>query len=81
MYELFLDKFDSPWHIELETRFQQIDTFITRDYHLILRITKHPFFKTVDFSLIGICCVFFQLRKKGKLDVSPYSSGVFITKE
>ena len=56
LYKLLLDVITFHWNNELETRFQQIKTSITKDVTLTIPKTNHTFFVTVDSSLIGIGC-------------------------
>ena len=65
----------------LETLIQQIKITITNDVTPTLPNTNHPFYITVDSSLIGIGCVLFQKEEKGKLDFISFISWFFATNE
>ena len=43
--------------------------------------TKHPFFITVDASLIGISAVLFQLNEENKMKVISYKSRILNPQE
>ena len=49
LYDLLDGNIQIHWNNELETMFQQIKTYVTRDVTLKLPNTNHPFLFTVDF--------------------------------
>ena len=80
-YTIFMDKLhinlkpfydqlheNTPWKWtdELERLFQTLKTSLTSDTELTIPNTKHPFFITVDASLIGLGAVLFQLNKQNQ---------------
>ena len=54
------------WTTEHETLFQNLKLALTFDTELAIPNTKHPFFITVDASLIGLGAVLFQINDKIK---------------
>ena len=69
------------WPEEHETLFQQLKMSLTAETELTIPITKHPFFFTVDASLIGLCAVLFQLNKENKMKVISYNSRILNPQE
>ena len=63
-YDLLHENTPWNWTDELETHFQQLKMSLTSETELTIPNTKHPFFITVDASLIGIGAVFFQVNEK-----------------
>ena len=51
------------WTDEHETLFHKLNMSLTAETELTIPNTKHPFFLTVDASLIGLGAVLFQLNK------------------
>ena len=49
---------------EHETVFRKLKTYLTSEIELTIPNTKHPFFITVDASLIGLGAVLFQLNEE-----------------
>ena len=47
---------------------------LTSETELTIQNTKHPFFITVDASLIGLGAVLFQLNEQNKMKVISYNS-------
>ena len=43
--------------------------------------TKHPFFITVDASLIGLGAVLFQINEQNKMEVISYNSRILNPQE
>ena len=54
---------------------------MTSDTELTKPNTKHPFFITVDASLIGLGAVLFQLNEQNKMTVISYNSRILTTQE
>ena len=61
-YTQFLDKL----HNNLKPFYDLLKTSLTSDTELTIPNTKHPFFVTVDASLIGLGAVLFQLNEQCK---------------
>ena len=57
--------------------FQQIKALFTKDVNLTLPGRNHPFFITVDLSVIDTGFVLFQIYNKRKLDIISYYSCKF----
>ena len=49
---------------------------LTSETELTIPNTKHPFFITVDASLIGLGAVLFQLNEQTKMKVISYNSRI-----
>ena len=54
---------------------------LTSETELTLPNTKHPFFITVDASLIGLGAVLFQLNEQNKMKVISYNSRILNPQE
>ena len=67
---------NTPWKgtDEHESLFQKIKISLTSETELTIPNTKHPFFITVDASLIGLGAVLFQLNEQNKMKVISYNS-------
>ena len=56
-------------------------TSLTSDTALTIPNTKHPFFFTVDASLIGLGAVLFQLNEQNQMKVFSYNSRILNPQE
>ena len=54
---------------------------MTAETELTIPNTKHPFFKTVDASLVGLGAVLFQMNEENKMRVISYISRILNTQE
>ena len=54
---------------------------MTAETELTIPNTKHPFFITVDVSLVGLGAVLFQMNEENKLRVVSYNSRILNTQE
>ena len=54
---------------------------MTAETEIILPNTKHPFFITVDASLVGLGAVLFQMNEENKMRVISYNSRILNTQE
>ena len=54
---------------------------MTADTELTIPNTKHPFFITVDASLVGLGPFLFQMNEENKMKVISYNSRILNTKE
>ena len=54
---------------------------LTSETELTIPNTKHPFFNTVDASLIGLGVVLFQLNEQNKMKVISYNSRILNPQE
>ena len=54
---------------------------LTNETDLTIPNTKHPFFITVDASLIGLGAVLFQLNEDNKMKVISYNSRILNPQE
>ena len=54
---------------------------MTADTELTIPNTKHPFFITVDASLVGLGAVLFQMNEENKTKIISYNSRILNTQE
>ena len=54
---------------------------MTAETELTIPNTKHPFFITVDASIVGLGAVLFQMNEENKMRVISYNSRVLYTQE
>ena len=66
---------------EQETLFQSLTMSFTSETELTIPNTKHPFFMTVDASLIGLGAVLFQLIEENQMKVISYNSRILNPQE
>ena len=81
LYTLLHDDIKFQWTPELETIFQNVKNTMTADTELTIPNTKHPFFITVDASLVGLGAVLFQMNETNKIKVISYNSRILNTQE
>ena len=84
-YTKFIEKLheNTPWKRtdEHESLFQKLKMSLTSETELTIPNTKHPFFITVDASLIGLGAVLFQLNEQNKMKVISYNSRILNPQE
>ena len=68
-YDLLHENTPWKWTDEHERLFQKLKMSLTFETELTIPNTKHPFFITVDASLIGLGAVLFQLNEQNKKKV------------
>ena len=78
---LLHDDVNIQWTHELEKKFQHVKNSMTADTELTIPNTKHPFFITVDASLVGLGAVLFQMSEKNKMKVISYNFRILNTQE
>ena len=66
LYTLLHDDVKFQWTPELERIFQNVKNAMTADAKLTIPNTTHPFFITVDASLVGLGAVLFQMNEEKK---------------
>ena len=66
-YDLLHENTSWKWTDEHESLFQKLKTSLTSETELTIPNTKHPFFITVDASVIGLGAVLFQLNEQNKM--------------
>ena len=81
LYTLLHDDIKFQGTPELETIFQNVKNTMTADTELTISNTKHPFFITVDASLVGLGAVLFQMNETKKMKVISYNSRILNTQE
>ena len=69
------------WTEDHERLFQTLKTSLTSNTELTIPNTKHPFFITVDASLIGLGAVLFQLNEQNQMQVISYNSRILNPQE
>ena len=81
LYTLLHDDVKFQWTPELEKLFQNVKNAMTADTELTIPNTTHPFFITVDASLVGLGAVLFQMNEENKMKVISYNSRILNTQE
>ena len=81
LYDLLHEKTPWKWTDEHEQLFQKLKMSLTSETELTIPNTKHPFFITVDVSLIGLGAVLFQLNEQNKMKVISYNSRILNPQE
>ena len=69
LYTLLHDDVKFQWTPELEKIFQESKNSMPADTELTIPNTKHPFFITVEASLVGSGAVLFQKNEENKMKV------------
>ena len=81
MYTLLHDDVKFQWTPELEKIFQNVKNAMTADTELTIPNKTHPFFISVDASLVGLGAVLFQMNEENKMKVISYNSRILNTQE
>ena len=81
LYTLLHDNVKFQWTPELEKISQDVKNALTADTELTIPNTKHPFFITVDASLVGLGAVLFQMNDENKTKVISYNSRILNTQK
>ena len=81
LYTLLHDNVKFQWTPELEKIFQDVKNPMTAETDLTIPNTKHPFFITVNASLVGLGAVLFQMNEENKKRVISYNSRILNTQE
>ena len=81
LYDLLHENTPWKWTDEHGSLFQKLKMFLTSETELTIPNTKHPFFITVDASLIGLGAVLFQLNEQNKMKVISYNSRILNPQE
>ena len=81
LYTLLHDDVKFQWTPELEKIFQNVKNAMTANTELTIPNTTHPFFITVDASLVGLGAVLFQMNEENKMKVISYNSRILNTQE
>ena len=66
LYTLLHDDVKFQWTPELEKIFQNVKNAMTADTEITKPNTTHPFFITVDASLVGLGAALFQMNEENK---------------
>ena len=62
-------------------KLQDVKNAMTAETELTIPNTKHPFFLTVDASLVGLGAVLFQMNEDSEMRVISYNSRILNTQE
>ena len=81
IYTSLHDDVKFQWTPELENIIQYVKNKMTAETELTILITKHPFFITVDASLVGLGAVLIQMNEENKMRVISYNSRILNTQE
>ena len=81
LYTILHDDVKFQWTPEQEKLFQHVKNKMTAETELTIPNTKHPFFITVDASLVGLGAVLFQMNDDSKMRVISYNSRILNTQE
>ena len=80
-YDLSQENTPWNWTSEHELLFNKLKTSLTSDTEFTIPNTRHPFFITVDASLIGPGAVLFQINEDNKLKVISHNSRILPPQE
>ena len=80
-YILLPDDIPFEWTPDLDKLFNQIKLSLSKEAELAIPNTTHPFYITVDASLIGLGAVLFQPNSKNKMQIISYNSRILTTQE
>ena len=80
-YTLLHDNISFEWPPELDKLFNEINNSLSKNAELAIPNTTHPFYITVDASLIGLGAILFQPNTENKLQVISYNSHNLTTQE
>ena len=80
-YDLLQENTPWNWTEEHESLFQTLKSSRSSETELTIPKAKHPFFITVDASLIGLFAVLFQLNEDNKKKVITYNSRILNPQE
>ena len=80
-YNLLHEKTPWKWTDDHQRLFQSLKSSLTSDTELTILNTKHPFFITVDASLIRLGAVLFQLNEQNQMKVISYNSRILNPQE
>ena len=81
LYTFLHDDVKFQWTPGLEKILQDVTNSMTADTELTIPNTKHPFFITVDASLVGLGAVLAQMNEENKGKVTSYNSRILNTQE
>ena len=79
-YDLLHENTPRKWTDEHESLFQKLKMSLTSETELTIPNTKHPFFITIDASLIGLSDLF-QLNEQNKMKNISYNSRILNPQE
>ena len=65
----------------IRKKIQDVKNAMTAETELTIPNTKHPFFITVDASLLGLGAVLFQMNEENKIRVTSFDSRIHNTQE
>ena len=80
-YDLLHENTPWKWTDEHGRSFQTLKTLLTSDRKLTVPNTTHPFFITVDASLIGLGACYFHYDEQNQLKIISYNSRILNPQE
>ena len=80
-YDLLHENTPWKWTDEHETLFHKLKLSLSAETELTIPNTKHPFFNTVDASLIALGAVLFQRNEDKKMKVISFKSRILNTQK
>ena len=80
-YTLLHDDVSFEKNPELNKIFNEIKTSLSKDQIFAILNTTHPFYITVDESLIYLGAILFQHNTNSKMQVISYNSRILATQE
>ena len=80
-YTVLHDDVSFGWTSDLDKLLNEIKLSLSKNAELAIPNTNHPFYITVDASLIGLGAVLFQPNTHNKMQRISYNSRVLTTQE
>ena len=81
IYTFLHDGIPFEWTPEKDRLFIEIKTSVSKEAELALPNTTHPFYITVDVSLIGLGVRLFQPNTESKMQIISYNYRILTTYE
>ena len=81
IYTLLHDDVSFEWTFDPDNLFNEIELSLSKGAELAIPNTTHPFYITVDASLIGLVAVLFQPSSNNTMQVLSYNSRILTTQE
>ena len=80
-YTLLHDDVSCEWTSDLDKLYNEFKLSLSKNAELAIPNTTHPFYITVDASIIGLGAVLFQPNANNKMQVISYNSRILTTQE
>ena len=81
LYTLLHNDVNFQWTPEFKRMFQEVKNAMTAETELTIPNTKHPFFVTVDASVVSLGAVLFQMNEGNKMKFTSYNSRILNTQD